>query len=156
MRLSFLSFVPLILGLFGSSASGQTLNGPLQGYLFDAPSGSFRVVRGFPGAASLGPALAKGLDYGSVAPLKNYAIAFEKGRVKFVSGFGTAHVTVSSIAAISPKAEAVAWSGDGSAAVIYSRTGNWIQLLTGFPATAGGCGSHACTPAVVESVDVST
>ena len=146
MRLSFVSFVPLILGLFGSSSSGQTLNGPVQGYLFDAPTGSFRVVRGFPGAASLGPALAKGFNYGSVAPLKNYAIAFEKNQVKFVAGFGTAHVTVSSLAAVFPKAEAVTWSGDGSTAVIYSRTGNWMQLVTGFPAT----------PAVIESVEVSS
>lgn len=155
MRLSFPFFLPLILGLSGSSASAQTLNGPVQGYLFDPPTGSFRVVRGFPGAASLGPALSKGFNYGSVAPLKNYAIAFEKNQVKFVSGFGTAHVTISSIAEIFPKAEAVTWAGDGSVAVIYSRTGNWMQLLSGFPATAAGCGSHACVPTVVESVDVS-
>ena len=153
------SSLVLLLSLFGLStavSSGQLLTGPVQGYIFDAPSRSFRAVLGFPGSASVGPPLSQGFDSGAVAPLKNYAIAFQKNRAEFVSGLGTGHVLVSSIAAVFPKPEGVAWSGDGSAAVIYSRTGNWLQLLTGFPAAASTCAGHSCVPAVVHSVDVST
>jgi hypothetical protein len=143
------------LTLLTSVTSGQMLmSGPVEGYVFDEPSRSFRAVLGFPGSASLGPALSVGFDYGSVAPLKNYAIAFQKNHIKFVSGLGTGHISISSIPAVFVKAESVAWSGDGSAAVIYSRSGNWVQLLTGFPATASGCSPYSCVPAVVESVDV--
>jgi hypothetical protein len=152
----FFAFCLLAIpGFCLASAAGQVLNGPIAGYVFDPPTGSFRAVQGFPGSASLGPALAQGFNYGSVAPLKNYAIAFEKSQIKLVIGLGTGHVSVMSIAAVLAKAEGVAWSGDGSTAVIYSRTGNWLQILTGFPATVSGCGARGCSPAVVESVEVS-
>ena len=59
--------------LIGALPAQQTnLSGPIEGFTFDAPTGSFRAVIGFPGSASLGPAILAGFDHGSVAPQKDY------------------------------------------------------------------------------------
>ena len=38
------------------------------------------------------------------------------------------------IAGVDARPEGMVWSGDGSAAVLYSRTGKWFQSIAGFPA----------------------
>jgi len=126
----------IILLLFvslSSAASGQSLSGPIEGFIFDAPTLSLRAVDGLPGSATFGPALVSGVEYGSVAPLKNYAIAFENGHCLFVSGLGSAHVSATPLAGIFGQPNGAVWSSDGSAAILYSLSGNWIQAVAGMP-----------------------
>src|SRR5271166_260175 len=154
----------LLLGiaLSASIACGQQvgLSGPVEGFVFDAPTGGFRAVLGFPGSATLGPALFHAFNYGSVAPQKNYGIALDKGRATLVTGLGLGTASAHAITGAQVGAEGVAWSGDGSLAIIYSRTQGWIQYLTGFPASnQPGCGTgkaagSPCPPSAGESVNV--
>jgi hypothetical protein len=121
---SFAGFLP---------AEQTSLSGPIEGFTFDDPTGSFRAVIGFPGSASLGPAILSGFGYGSVAPQRDYGLAFSDGRSSFVSGLSSAGPATSPLAAVVDRPEDVAWSGDGSFAVLFSRSGNWIQTLAGLP-----------------------
>jgi hypothetical protein len=114
-------------------ASAQALSGPVEGILFDAPTQSLRAVHGFPGSATFGPALVSDVDFGSVAPHKNYAIAFTDGRCLFVSGLDSGHVSTTTLAGVFASPEGVAWSSDSSVAILYSRSGNWIQTLVDLP-----------------------
>lgn len=117
----------------GSLAAQTPVSGPTEGFVFDLPTNSLRAVVGFLGSASLGPAILPKLDYASVAPQKNYAIAFQDGRCLVVSGLDSEHVTTTTLPGAFSVPESVAWSGDGSVAVLYSRTGNWVRTISGLP-----------------------
>lgn len=119
------------------------LSGPVAGFTFDPPTGSIRAVIGALGSASLGPALVDKLDFSFIAPQRDYAIATRRGQVLFVSGLSS-QLSVSGLAGAFSIPEGVVWSGDGSAAVLFSRTGNWIQAFTGFP--------YAITPGTEMSI----
>src|ERR1700693_4028075 len=146
--------VPLGIALsIGPVCSQQTsLTGPLQGYTFDLPSQSFRAVIGLPGSASFAPALATGFDVGWVAPHQNYAIGFRPGNKRrreltvgrgatadaaiktcfLVTGLDSSPVSTG-ITGLSGRPDGIVWSGDGSVAVLYSRSGAWLQVLSGLP-----------------------
>jgi len=113
--------------------SAQQFSGPVEGFIFDRPSQAFRAIIGIPGSASIGPDLVDGFDRGFVAPRKDYALAFQGDQCTFISGLN-ASVATASVPGVSGQVEGVVWSGDGSLAILYSRAGNWIQSLTGFPA----------------------
>jgi hypothetical protein len=121
---SFAGFLP---------AEQTSLSGPIEGFTFDDPTGSFRAVIGFPGSASLGPAILSGFGHGSVAPQRDYGLAFSDSQSLFVSGLSSAGPFASPLSALVDRPEDVAWSGDGSFAVVFSRSGNWIQTLGGLP-----------------------
>lgn len=132
----------LLLGVASlGTASGQQVGfaGPVEGYTFDAPTASLRAVMGFPGAASFGPALLGGLEFGSAAPRHNYALAFQNGACVLVTGLDSGNVATLPITNALRKPDGIVWSADGSAAVFYSRAANWLQAITGLPSnpTAG-------------------
>jgi hypothetical protein len=146
--------VPLGIALsIGPLCSQPTsLSGPVQGYTFDLPSQSFRAVIGLPGSASFGSALAAGFEMGWVAPHQNYAIGFRAGNKKrreltvgrgptadaaintcfLVTGLDSSPVSTR-ISGLTGQPDAIVWSGDGSVAVLYSRSGAWLQVLSGLP-----------------------
>ena len=119
----------------GFLAAQTPVSGPMEGFIFDPPTNSLRAVVGFLGSASLGPAILPKLDYASVAPQKNYAIGFQEGRCLVVSGLDSEHVTTIGLPGGFSVPEGVAWSGDGSVAVLYSRTGNWVRTISDLPAS---------------------
>lgn len=123
--------IALSLGLVHGQPA--VLSGPVEGFFFDAPTNSLRAVQGFPGSASIGPAVLDGLDYASVAPHKNYGIAFKDGQCLFVTGLGSDPSAVSLAPLACSRPEGVAWSGNGSRAALYSRSANWVQTLSGLP-----------------------
>jgi hypothetical protein len=126
----------LILGLSSAGCVGAqqpSLNGPVEAYTFDAPTRSLHAVIGFPGSASFGPALRDSLQFASVAPRQNYAIGFEGSECLLISGLGSSPLLARALAGVKAQPEAVAWSADGSLAVLYSRTGNWLQTVSGLP-----------------------
>jgi len=126
----------LLLGIassIGSLHSQQSsLTGPIQGYTFDLPTQSFREVMGLPGSATFGPAVITGFDSGSVAPHKNYAIGFQQGSCFLVTGLDSSPVSAG-IGGLSGQPDGVTWSGDGSVAIVFSRSGAWLQELSGLP-----------------------
>jgi hypothetical protein len=124
----------VLLGLASTASAQQiTLSGPVEAYTFDLPTGSLRAVIGFPGSASFGPALLDGIDFASVAPHKNYAIAHQGDTWLLVSGLGSDQIFTSSLAGLNGQPDGIVWSGDGSVAVFFSRAGNWVRSVTGFP-----------------------
>ncbi len=127
----------LLAGLWLSGLVQAQVDGPLEGFVFDAPTGSFRVVIGSLGSASLGPALVAGFESGSVAPRHNHGVGFREGRCLVITGLGSDHVSSVDVAG-GPYAvpESVVWSADGSLAILYSRAGNWIRRLSGLPDAA--------------------
>ena len=131
---SFWAFLPgMALSIAFLQGQQTFLSGPVEGFTFDPPTQSFRALVGLPGSALFGPALASGFDSGSVAPHKNYAIGFQQGNCVLISGLDSDQISTTSIAGLSGQPEAITWSADGSVAVLYSRTGAWLQALSGLP-----------------------
>lgn len=127
---------PAILFLFisaaGLAAQQPTLTGPVEAYTFDAPTRSLRAVFGFPGAATFGPALRNGLEFASVAPLQNYGIGFQGGQCLLISGLGS-KLSTRTLSGVDAQPQGIAWSGNGSLAILYSLSGNWLQTISGLP-----------------------
>ena len=112
-------------------AQQALINGPVEGFVFDSPTRSFRAVVGLLGSASFGPAILDGFDAGSVAPHKTYGIASSQGACLLVSGLDS---SVSSAALDGvPAPDSITWSGDGSVAVLYFRDANRLQRVSGLP-----------------------
>jgi hypothetical protein len=105
----------------------------VESYAFDLPTASLRAVIGFPGAASFGPALAEGLDFASVAPHQDFAIAFRGGECLLITRLSSAQPVVAALNGVTARPQAIAWSGDGGSAALFSKNGNWIQIVSGLP-----------------------
>jgi hypothetical protein len=132
MRIAFSLYFGLILA--GDLAAQEgSLTGPVQAYTFDAPTRSLRAVIGFAGAASFGPVLSDNLDFASVAPGQTYGIAFQGGQCLLVTGLGSSPIATRALSGVEAQPQGIVWSGDGSRAVLYSRAGNWLQTISGFP-----------------------
>ena len=133
-RPSFLLAFFLPAGLL--PAQHSPFSGPSEGFAFDAPTKSFRAISGRLGAASLGPVLLSQFDFGAVAPRQDYAIAYQAGQCLLVSGLSADQPATAMISDSCAPPEGVTWSGDGTVAILYSRTQNWLQLVTGLPGQA--------------------
>jgi hypothetical protein len=133
-------------GIVSLPAQPPPFGGPVEGFTFDAPSKTIRAVTGLPGSAYLGAALLSGLDYASVAPRQRYAVAFQNGRVLLVTGLGLDQTSTTELPGSVAVPEGVAWSDDGSVAILYSRRDNWIQTLSGLPAAPAPGASLSLAP----------
>lgn len=116
---------------------GQTLNGPEPLVFFDGLSKSFRGILGVPGYASVAPPTQEIFDIGSVAPGGRHALAIREGNVFLVLD----PVNASKATKISDGLEfgsdaSWSWSADGQTAVLLSKQGNWVQLVSGLPGEA--------------------
>ena len=127
-------------------AQVASFSGPVEAYAFDLPTRSVRPVIGFPGSSSFGPAIVEDLDFGSVAPQQNYAIVLKGVVWQLASHLDSARPSAQALTGIAGRPQGVAWSGDGSLAILYSLSGNWIQTVSGLPAQ----------PVVGPRTDVST
>jgi len=116
-------------------AQSSTLSGPVPGFTFDAATGSIRAVIGSLGSASLGPELGAPLDSAWVAPRQNYGVAVRGSEVLFVAALGGSRPLTVRLPGAAAVPNGVAWSDDGSVAVLYSQSGSWIQVYSGFPAS---------------------
>jgi hypothetical protein len=128
------------------AAQSPTVASPVEGYTFDAPTHSLRAVYGFPGASTFGPPLRTSLEFASVAPHQTYAIGFQKTESLLISGLGSSKLTARTLAGIEAQPDGIAWSANGSLAVLYSLSGNWLQTISGLPSA----------PAVGKRVEGST
>lgn len=130
------------LAAWGSLAPGQitTVGGPVETYVYDAPSKSIRGVLGLLGSAWLGPAVAGGpratepIEFASVSPGRDYGVVrIGSGSVRLITGLGKGSTGERELAGSFEGLEGVAWSADGRTMVLYSRTGNWMQRFAGLP-----------------------
>ena len=87
---------------------------------------------GAPGSAILGPSLLDGFDFASVAPRQNYALGFHSGNCEIISNLDAVPASTG-LSGASGTPEGVAWAADGTLAIAYSRSGNWIQSISGLP-----------------------
>lgn len=152
MRRFWAILIGIALSIGSLYSQPMSLTGPIEGYTFDLPSQSFRAVIGLPGSASFGPALTTGFIAGSVAPHKNYGIGFQAGKRRAVAAVGRDPIGETAVntgmlvtgldsspvstrvSGLTREPDAIVWSGDGSVAVLYSRSGAWLQVLSGLPA----------------------
>ncbi len=136
MRRLLLIALACSLSLFGQTA-GHSVGAPALGFLAGKDSTTIQPVFGIPGAARLGPALDVSSDAFFVSPGSGYVLAAQKdgelsiGLLRPASALANG-LQLSPIAgAVAP--DLVAFSPAGCAAAVYSRSGNTVQVLTGFP-----------------------
>jgi hypothetical protein len=127
---------PLVLSLGLLAAQHSPLAGPVEGFVFDPPTHGFRAVSGSLGAASLGPVLLGGFEFGAVAPGKTFGLAYAAGQCFLITGLDSLQPASASLSDSCMLPEGAAWSGDGTVWVLYSQSGNWFQTVTGLPAQA--------------------
>jgi hypothetical protein len=125
------AFILLAAGVL--SAQQTPISGPVEGITFDLPTLSLRPVLGSLGSASLGSPILRGVSYGSAAPQQDYALTFENEHCSLVLGLGSPQISTVRVPGMFVQPEGVVWSSDGSTAVLFSRTGSWIQILSGLP-----------------------
>jgi hypothetical protein len=122
--LTALAFLPLL-------SAQAPVTGPVQGIVFDGPSGTLRQIQGSFGSASLGPALLSGLEFASMS-LSNGTLQQAAGVAcsALQCSFVQAGMQQSPITDQIGIPEAAAWSADGTVVAIYSRSGQWIRTFT--------------------------
>ena len=65
---------------------------------------------------------------------KTTALDFRRASSLFISGLGSQRGSATSVMGnTEPEPDNIVWSGDGSVAILYSRSGNWLQIVSGFP-----------------------
>ncbi|HEY3838775.1 MAG TPA: hypothetical protein VGL72_19495 [Bryobacteraceae bacterium] len=132
MRFALIQILGFVSALSLCAQTG-TVSGPVEAYTFDPPTRSLRAVIGFPGAASFGPVLENGFDFASIAPHQNFGVGFAGSQCLLIAGLGTLKVSTAAISGVAAQPESVAWSADGSLAVLFSQSGNWLQTISGLP-----------------------
>ncbi len=126
-------FLTVFVSMSVLPAQQVPLGGAIEGFTFDFPTKSVRPVIGTLGSATLGEPVFRGLAYGSVAPHQNFALAFQDRHCSLLSGLGSLQAAQVRVPGEFGVPDGVAWSGDGSTAVLYSRSGSWIQTISGLP-----------------------
>jgi sugar lactone lactonase YvrE len=62
-------------------------------------------------------------------------VAAQENKLILVTGLAAGQVVETPLARELLGLEAIAWSGDGSTAILFSRTENWVRILSGLPAS---------------------
>ena len=126
-RTALVCLLALLIGGLTLAAQEARLSGPISGFIFDRASRSVRPIVGLPGAAYLGDPLVAGLDWASAAPNGAAALAMRDGKWYALRGLGEAAAWAEVDGGPSAP-ERVAWSPDGSAAVV-SAPGGGLRFL---------------------------
>ncbi|HVX66587.1 MAG TPA: hypothetical protein VHA11_08300 [Bryobacteraceae bacterium] len=122
----------VVCPLWVAAQNLPAMRGPWLGMLFDPGSGSLRPLRGLPGAATLGPALAlpAPLDRVRAAQRGGFALGLNRadGAVVEVTAFGTRK-----LAGVAPSPDEIVFSPSGTRAALYYSAAGTVQVLSGFP-----------------------
>ena len=120
--------VAAFLSLPAQPANAQpTLHGPVAGYVYNHASRSVRPLIGIPGSTSIGAAVLNEVDWASIAPDGKWAWITKDGHSSLLRGLNDP-VPVS-VEGLIDAIDRVAWSPDGSLAVLYSSAGNQLQRV---------------------------
>jgi hypothetical protein len=126
-KIAIIGLLVVLIGGLTLTAQEARLSGPVSGFVFDSASHSVRPIVGLPGAAYLGDPLLGGLEWASVAPNGEVALAVKDGRWFAIRGLG-ATAAWADIEADWPAPERVAWSSDGAAAALSTPEGG-LRIL---------------------------
>ena len=105
------------------------LGGPIAGFVYDRSMHSVRPLLGMAGSAYLGPALLAEVDSASISPDGRWALVTEHGQSRFVRGLSDLAVSESSTEGLIDAVDRVAWSRDGSFALLYSSPAGQLQRI---------------------------
>lgn len=108
----------VFLAAAGLWADSGVIGGLVSGVVFDAPSGGLRPVLGAPGAAYLGPPVARGFEAVSVAPDGRRAIALAQGRLYSIDDV-LGGAPVRELAHEAGRWELAAWNSDSSRVALW-------------------------------------
>lgn len=122
----------LIILLVSASLTAQTsaIRGPVSGFVHDGSTRAVRPVIGIPGAAYLGPAVASGVDFASVAPDGRRALVLSGGTLYFVRGLRSGELRWR-ILEQRTSADRAAWSPDSRAVAVWSAAAQRLRLWRG-------------------------
>jgi hypothetical protein len=130
----------MLIGALTLTAQQATLSGPISGYVFDNATRSVRAIMGLPGAAYLGDPLLAGLEWASVAPSGEVALALKDGKWYAIRGLAAwAHWT--ELEGSFPAPDRTAWSQDGNTAAVSTGAGGGLRFfrnLLGGPEAVSG------------------
>ncbi len=130
---------------FGALAEAGTLRGPASGLAFDPASQSIRPILGVPGAAYLGPAILKGVQFVALAPDGDAAVVLLGKRLSLVRGLSVGSPASFPLAELAAAPAKFSWSPDSSAFAWYSRGSASIAIAR----------NRTGTPVLLPPLDVS-
>jgi hypothetical protein len=123
------------LVLYSGTATAQTgtWTPPFSGYVHDAINRSIRPVTGFIGAAVLGPSVADGIDWVSMAPNQKSALAERNGSRIWMPDLSLAGTWQNLDR--TPLARQAIWATDSSRAVILAEGAQvfWLDIINSVP-----------------------
>ncbi len=126
----------LLMALAAVQAASNAIEGPRLGFVFDHATKSVRPILGIPGAATLGQSLESGLDLRKIAisPMQDYVLATEgeHNQVVVLATNRTPLVAVA-VQGADRGPDQLSISSGGTAAALYYKGGNHVQLISGLP-----------------------
>ena len=120
-----------VLALLPGWVTAQTTNfqGPVAGFVFSGASKTIRPLLGLPGATHIASSILTRVDSASIAPGGKSAFITRARHTSFVSGLSALAPVESSIDGLIDAIDRIAWSRDGSFAVLYSSSGSQLQRV---------------------------
>jgi DNA-binding beta-propeller fold protein YncE len=103
--------------------------GPVTGFVYNGASRIIRPLFGIPGAAYAGLSVMKEVDWASIAPDGTWAFITKSGSGTFVSGLPTLTPTAVAVSGLIEGVDHVAWSINGSYALVYASSANQLQRV---------------------------
>lgn len=133
MKISRIWAFALVACMTGS-LNAQSVSGPVMGFVLEKSVG-IRPLRGMPGAATLGPSLARDAGYSAVAfaQQREYALGITRDGGQVVLLQNLAQQPRTGLLGLPPGAERVATSPAGDAAAFYYPGSRTVQVVTGLP-----------------------
>ena len=118
-----------------TAAAQSSLTGPSLGLVYDGAEQVIRPILGIPGASTTGPHIDTGFTIANAAisPTQDFALAISTdGSLNLVT-FSPTGPTIQRLNATAIP-DRIVMSPTGSAAILYFRTANAIQIVSGMPA----------------------
>jgi hypothetical protein len=120
-------------------AQPASFQGPVAGFVFSSASKTVRPLLGLPGSTRAAAPILNHVDAASIAPGGKWALITRARHATLVGGLSSLAPVESSVDGLIDPVDRIAWSRDGSIAVLYSSSGNLLQRvdLSGSQPVAG-------------------
>jgi len=112
-----------------AAAQSADFHGLISGFVYNPASKALRPLMGIPGSTTIGSPVFSAVDFASVAPGGRWALIVRQGRSTFESGLTDLAPQEFSAEGLIDAVDRVAWSRDGSFAVLYASFANQLQRV---------------------------
>jgi hypothetical protein len=119
----------LLLLAYPGKTQIANFQGPIGGFVFSGASKTVRPLLGLAGSTHLASPILNRVESASIAPGGKWAFITRARRSAFVSGLAALTPAEVSIDGLIEAVDRIAWSRDGSFAVLYSSSGNLLQRI---------------------------